>query len=411
MNLYLITFRSGLHESASLRESHGELFTEIEKYFTLHLVPCEEADRIPAEAYRMAFIASGGVENVVTRRFDLLPYPIHLLTDGRQNSLAAALEIAAWIRGKGMKAHIIHGTPADMVRQLIDHHRAFAARRELKGKRVGVLGYPSPWLVASNVDYLLAKRRWGVEFVSIPMEEVYCLFYQVRDDDIGYEASVLAGRASACKEGTPEDLLKAMRLYRAVKTLCEKKRLDAVTLSCFALIEKLGTTGCLALALLNDEGVPAGCEGDLQSVFTLLAARVLTGQCGFMANPAFIDEGRNEVVLAHCTVGTRMTESFALRSHYETRSGIAVEGILPRGAVTLVKCGGECLDEYFVSGGQLTENTSYPDACRTQVRVRLDRPVGYFTSNPLGNHHVLLPGDHAKVVSEFMQLNGCRQAE
>lgn len=86
------------------------------------------------------------------------------------------------------------------------------------------MGYSSPWLVASNVDYLLAKRRWGIEFIDIPMEEVYCLFYQIKDDDIGYEASVFANRAIACREGTPEDLLKAMRLYQAVKIICEKKK-------------------------------------------------------------------------------------------------------------------------------------------------------------------------------------------
>ena len=51
--------------------------------------------------------------------------------------------------------------------------------------------------ISSNVDYLLAKRRWGIEFIDIPMEEVYCLFYQLKDDDIGYEASVFANRAIA----------------------------------------------------------------------------------------------------------------------------------------------------------------------------------------------------------------------
>ncbi|MCB5701335.1 fucose isomerase, partial [Bacteroides fragilis] len=73
--------------------------------------------------------------------------------------------IATWIRSKGMKVHIIHGTIPNMVKQLIDHHKAFAAQREVRGKRIGVVGYYSPWLVASNVDYLLAKRRWGIEFI------------------------------------------------------------------------------------------------------------------------------------------------------------------------------------------------------------------------------------------------------
>jgi L-fucose isomerase, C-terminal domain len=273
------------------------------------------------------------------------------------------------------------------------------------------VGYSSPWLVASNVDYLLARRRWGIEFIDIPMEEVYCLFYQIKDDDIGYEASVFANRAIACREGTPEDLLKAMRLYQAVKIICEKKKLDAVTLSCFSLIEKLGTTGCLALALLNDEGIPAGCEGDLQSIFTLLIAKTLTGQAGFMANPAFINDDLNEIVMAHCTIATKMVDQFIIRNHFETETGIAIQGILHPGGITMIKCAGECLDEYFVSTGQLIENTNYINACRTQARIKLDKSVDYFMRNPLGNHHIILMGDHEKVIHEFMQLNSCKLVE
>ena len=132
MNLYLITFQSSLNRIESVYDCHKDLFVEIEKFFTLHLVPYTEAASIPADAYRMAFIASGGVEKMVTQHFELLPYPIHLLTDGQQNSLAASLEIATWIRSKGMKVHIIHGTIPNMVKQLIDHQ---GFRRPARGKR------------------------------------------------------------------------------------------------------------------------------------------------------------------------------------------------------------------------------------------------------------------------------------
>ena len=38
-------------------------------------------DKLPVDADTlMAFIASGGVEKMVTQHFELLPYPIHLLT-------------------------------------------------------------------------------------------------------------------------------------------------------------------------------------------------------------------------------------------------------------------------------------------------------------------------------------------
>ena len=98
MNLYLITFQSGLNKMESVYDCHKDLFVEIEKYFTLHLIHYKEVETIPEDAYKMAFIASGGVEKTVTQHFDLLPYPITLLTDGLQNSLAASLEIATWMR-------------------------------------------------------------------------------------------------------------------------------------------------------------------------------------------------------------------------------------------------------------------------------------------------------------------------
>ena len=59
-----------------------------------------------------------------------------------------------------------------------------------------------------------------------------------------------------------------------------------MTLSCFKLIEQIDTTGCLALSLLYDDGIMAGCEGDLLSIFSLLAVKSLTGKDGILANHA-----------------------------------------------------------------------------------------------------------------------------
>ena len=209
------------------------------------------------------------------------------------------------------------------------------AQRGLYGMRIGVIGTPSSWLIASNVDYLLAKRRWGVEYTDIALERVYEYYNQITDDEVGEACAGLAGKALACREASPEDMIKAMRLYRAIRKIVDEDRLSALTLSCFRLIEQTGTTGCLALSLLNDEGIIAGCEGDLQSVFTMLAAKVLTGKPAFMANPSMINARTNEIILAHCTIGIAQTEQFIIRNHFETESGIGIQGILPTGDVTI----------------------------------------------------------------------------
>ena len=58
-----------------------------------------------------------------------------------------------------------------------------------------------------------------------------------------------------------EEIEKALNVYGGCQRLIEKYKLDAITVRCFELINYVPTTGCLALAILNTEGIPAACEG------------------------------------------------------------------------------------------------------------------------------------------------------
>lgn len=409
MTIHLITFASALLKQQSVLSSHEVVLNELEKYFTVRIVDPDHIRLLMPSDFAIVFIASGGVERTVISRFEQLPRPTVILADGMQNSLAAALEVHSWLRNRGMQSEILHGNLRGIIKRLLVLHQNFKAANALRGTRIGVIGTPSPWLISSGADYLLAKRRWGVNFVDIPLEQVVERFKQIKDDEVGDLAAHVASQALACRESTPEQLLKAVRVYQALRQLAHEQRLNALTLSCFKLIDMVGTTGCLALALLNDAGITAGCEGDLQTIFTMHIARTITSQPGFMANVSLIHDSSNEVVLAHCTVGLKQTEQYILRNHFETESGIGVQGLLPTGDVTLLKIGGESLDEYYLSTGTLTENTNYINLCRTQVKVRLDSSVDYFFQRPLGNHHVLLSGNHATLIDGFLQGNGCRK--
>ncbi|SHE98529.1 L-fucose isomerase [Bacteroides faecichinchillae] len=411
MTIHLISFASLLHKQTSLRSSHEAVLSELEKYYTVKFIDYQDMDKLSSNDFKIIFIATGGVERLVIQHFERLPRPAILLADGMQNSLAAALEISSWLRGRGMKSEILHGELPAIILRIHILYNNFQAQRSLFGKRIGVIGTPSPWLIASNVDYLLAKRRWGIEYNDIPLESIYKHFQHITDDEVGASCAAVASQALACREGSPKDLINAMKLYRAIKKVCEENKLHALTISCFKILEQIDTTGCLALSLLNDEGIIAGCEGDLQSVFTLLAVKTLTGKGGFMANPSMITSRSNELVLAHCTVGLKQTERYVIRNHFESEKSIGIQGLLPTGDVTIVKCGGECLDEYYLSTGTLTENTNYINMCRTQVRIKMNTPTEYFLKNPLGNHHILIQGNYEDALNEFFQANACKRTE
>ena len=402
--LNLIAFLSDLNEQRNIRNAHKELFDTLETEFRVNLVTPDEYTASEKTAFTMVFISSGGTEGKFVAAFDKLPKPLVLLTDGLQNSLAASLEISTWARQRAVECSIIHaGSGAELLKEVGQRARVFAARQELRGKRIGVIGEPSSWLIASGVDYAKAREAWGVEYVDIPLSEVDAEYARADDDEARAVAETISRRASARREPSAEDLIKASKLYLAIKKVAENHGLAALTIQCFSLISSTGTTGCLALALLNDDGIVAGCEGDEQTVFTMLLSRALTGSPGFMSNPSQVDKAKNTILVAHCTIGLSQTAGFKLRSHFESGIGVAVQGEMPRERYTVVKCGGRCLDQVFACGAELVENTDFSNVCRTQVRLRMDAPVDYFLTRPIGNHHVIVSGDWADVFNLILK--------
>ena len=407
MKLNLITFASSLASRESIFTDHHELLDAInEKYDVQYIFP-EELDKPLPEGATMVLAGSGGVEEMVKANIDRLPPYVVLIADGLKNSLAASLEILSWMRQNDRHGRVLHGPTGFIMQGIGDYVAAHDAIAKLQGRRIGVIGKPSGWLIASNVDYAAMRERWGVEMVDVPLDEVVKGYEAVAADEVQDIADEFISKAAGVKEPSRDEVVKAMRLYRSVKALVERYRLDAFTLNCFDLIPTTRTTGCVALALLNQEGIPAGCEGDEQTLLTMLAVQAATGEMTFMANPSkILDNAAHEMVLAHCTIAPAMTDRYIVRDHYESLSGVAVEGIFDPMDMTVVKCGGASMERYFISKAHLIECTTNPNMCRTQLHLRLDEPLDYFLERSIGNHHAIVRGDHKQRLESVLRMLG-----
>ena len=135
----------------------------------------------------------------------------------------------------------------------------------------------------------------------------------------------------------------------------------------------------------------------------MLIAQALTGVTGFQANPARIDVESGQILLAHCTVPFNMVTNWQYDTHFESGIGVGIHGELPEGPVTLFKVSGK-LDRHVAIEGELLYNQYQDNLCRTQVMLQL-RPedTRYFLSDPIGNHHIILPGHCKDLLDEFMQ--------
>ena len=167
-----------------------------------------------------------------------------------------------------------------------------------------------------------------------------------------------------------------------------------MTLRCFDLLTTVKNTGCIAMSKLNDEGIPAGCEGDIPVLLTMMACKKLTGEPGFMVNPARIQPD-GQILIAHCTIPLNMTEKHEYTTHFESGIGVAIHGDLPAGDYTLVKLSGD-LKRLLAVNVTLLRCQYEQNLCRTQAWIQTTPIVSqYFLTSPIANHHLLIKGHHA----------------
>lgn len=339
-------------------------------------------------ALDVIYVRTGGTEGVFLKLLPLLTSrsqrPFYLLTSGQSNSLAASMEILSYLRQQGLRGEIIHGSAPYVARRLGVLTKAGVAQQRLSGLRLGVIGEPSDWLIASRADAGAVKAKLGIDLVSVAMSELLEVIASTPLREVSEACADEAVRAS---------LPGACQIYDALRVVIDRHALQGFTLRCFNLLSAVRNTGCLALARLNAEGIVAGCEGDVPAMLSMAMAQALTGVSGFQANPARIDAERGEIVFAHCTIPLDMTMRYELDTHFESGLGVGIRGYMAEGPVTIFKVSGD-LSRHFIAEGELVSNGAEPGLCRTQQLIRLADAslTTYFTTNPIGNHHIIMPG-------------------
>jgi len=395
-SLDVMAFASALHDKGALAALKKGLLDRIGKAggFKINEVKTPSPDRLSA-----VLVLTGGVERQVLRGIADMPSPILLIAHDAQNSLPASLEILARIRQDGGEGRILFGTPDRIASDLLQEMAIADAWNALRFSRIGLIGEPSEWLVASDVDKAFLKGRLSIETVEIDIEELI--------SRVNLEAppkksiAAFKKKADEVYDASAEELADAGSIYDALRALVDENRLVACTVRCFDLVLRMKNTGCYALSRLNDDGIPAGCEGDMQSLLSLYTAYLLTGQTAFMGNIASVETAEQVIGIAHCTCPVSMTASYAIRSHFESGLGVGVSGDIPEGPCTLFRLGGERLDHLFIREGQIEKAPFRDDLCRTQVRIQCDESVDELLSAPLGNHHILLAGHHRSTIERF----------
>lgn len=406
MNIALYTLTSPLHDEAAVNAVSGAFISEIEDSLGIRFdFRGNDFSGYGESDLDIIFVRTGGTEGLFKEIFPTLDGNILLLTSGKSNSLAASLEIMSYLNQQGRKGEILHGSVSYISERINVLAKVSEAKKSLNGKNLGIIGEPSDWLISSNADKKAVKEKLGINLLDINIQELVEETGKVET----YPQEVWAIRKEL-EEKASEAVRKyaegALKIYVALKNIITKYNLSGLTLRCFDLLGSVGNTGCLALAMLNSEGIPSGCEGDVPALLTMTIGQALTGSCGFQANPSRIDPQTGELLLAHCTIPFNMVLSRSFNTHFESGIGVAVHGEMPVGDATIFKVSGD-LGRSFCAEADLLSNQYENNLCRTQINLSLkENPqetcTEYFLKNPVGNHHIVFSGVHKEIFEAFM---------
>ncbi|MDE6946392.1 MAG: hypothetical protein K2P14_04325 [Anaeroplasmataceae bacterium] len=392
MKIKISTFKSRLQHSLEFKQEIEHFLKSVEKELDDSLILSELEDYDCD--LKLIFIQTGGSEGLFLENFAKLKEPYYLLTNGGNNSLAASLEILSYLNTQNKKGEILHGSINYIVTRIKELAQLERAKKILNKAKLGVVGNPSDWLISSVPNYKLIQEKMGLELIDIPLSIV---------EEKALRPHFSNLKTSDYKKFNMSDLNTSINIFDGLNEIIKEQKLSGVTIRCFDLLKSLKGTGCLALAELNKNGCIGTCEGDIMAMISMQIVQALTGQSSFQANPSRINVENNSIVFAHCTLPFDMVDDYQLDTHFESGIGVAIKGELKTGKVTVFRMSSD-LKHYFVSGGILMNNLNESNLCRTQVNIRLDKPVTELLKAPCGNHHIIFYGDYEKLIQQFMDI-------
>ncbi|MBN2294720.1 MAG: twin-arginine translocation signal domain-containing protein [Pirellulales bacterium] len=272
------------------------------------------------------------------------------------------------------------------------------------------------------------KQKLGVEMVAIDDGRYDEVMANVDEGLAKAEAKCWLDEAKGIIEPNREDVLKAARASLTLDRLIAENRIDGL---CVGTCMRWLSRGfpCLGFSRLNDRGIPAACDGDMDCLLTMLIFQHALNRAGFLGNAGSVDTAKNAFHHSHCSAPLKMEgpdsakAPYLLRRHAEVRGGAVTEVHYRIGQeVTFTKL--VHLDTLLVFTGKIIEVPKVPKnkqrGCRTELVAKVNDANGLLENwggGALGAsakdyyaslHRVCYYGDHTQSIRQLAHLMGLK---
>lgn len=294
---------------------------------------------------------------------------------------------------------------------------AAGAAAKLRHARGGMAGYRDMNLYGTLYDGGSLKREIGPEIETFEMLEIQQRYEKLDPADVQAVIDGPMAKWNFLKPADPESMKKAAGYYLAIKSICDERGYEAISLKDVDGMKKLlGFPPAPILMLLSDEAkLCTTPENDSLGNITQLMVKYLTGQCAFYLEfyEFFTDRvlaGVPDYIPAEVADGgvTVMPAAFG-----ELSEGILNVSKVKAGQVTM--CRLTCIDgQYYmhmVVGEGITPR-KWEEAGWTQpapqlpgLEILLD-DVEDFAQKVMCQHYIISYGDNSELMQNLCDILG-----
>ena len=266
------------------------------------------------------------------------------------------------------------------------------------------------------------KKHLGADVVAVEEKTFNDMISATEGKAVRDEIDRWTNEAKEIIEPDEEDIRKAAKVSIALQRLMEQQKAQGLAIgTCMGWLPK--GFPCLGFARLRDKGIPAACEGDMDSLLTMLLFQYAFDRAGFQGNATF-DTSRNALWTAHCTAPLKMDgpdgkdAPYLLRGHSEVRGSGCVPEVKYRLGETITRAKMINLDTILASTGKIIDVPERAvHGCRSQIvtEVRDAATMAANWSRVLETedamtllHRVVFYGDHLDSVHHLARLMGMK---
>ena len=278
--------------------------------------------------------------------------------------------------------------------------------------------------ISSEAEFDVIKEKMGVTFTLVALDTIFEAYRELPADK-RKEARAIADdlikgatQVKGLKQLDDSAVEKSARFYVAVRSLIEKEGASSATITCGPYIrDPEMPTPCMTLGLLQENGIPAACQVDIDALLTMVLFKRLGNMPSFMGNTFARDE---RLVVQHCVTCRKMRGfdknlyDYSISDYHGRKDTPTIHAFLPEGETVTVARLTRGLEDLILTTGTLADcmdaniSPEHPARCRNAFIIKTDglADIMRIVGRRSQYHMVVAYGDHTESLSEFCREKG-----